>query len=117
MTALHIVWEHSEACNYTQREVSAGAIPMPLRSLIVPLTSGTILELCKMVPLTLGTMVPHRKNEVDEFYRFKVNDFASSNEVVRQYSPSRRKMRDKNNELFVKMKQIFHVQGQTKPQG
>ena len=25
-------------------------------------------------------------------------------------------MRDKNNELFVKMKKIFHIQGQTKPQ-
>ena len=64
----------------------------------------------------MGTVVPHRRAEIDESYRFKVNDFVSSNEVVRVYSPSRRKMRDKNNELFVKMKQIFHIQGQSKPQ-
>ena len=29
---------------------------------------------------------------------------------MRVYSPSRRRMRDKNNELFVKMKQIFVLQ-------
>lgn len=45
---------------------------------------------------------------MEESYRFKINDFINSNEAVRVYSPSRRKMKDKNNELFNKMKQIFH---------
>ena len=66
--------------------------------------------------LTLGVAVPHRRPEIDESYRHKVNDFINKNEAVRVYSPSRRKMRDRNNELFVKMKQIFHIQGQTKPE-
>jgi hypothetical protein len=65
-----------------------------------------VLKLC----LTLGSVIPHKRVEIDEFYRFKVNDFASNNEAVRVYSPSRRKVRDKNNELFVKMKQIFTFQ-------
>ena len=52
-------------------------------------------------------MVGHKKVEVDEYYRFKTNDFIHNNEAVRVYSPSRRKMKDKNNELFNKMKQIF----------
>ena len=64
----------------------------------------------------MGLAVPHQREEVDEFYRCKVDDFVHKNEAVRVYSPSRRKMRDKNNELFVKMKQIFHSQGQSKPQ-
>lgn len=64
------------------------------------------LKLC----LAIGCVVPHKRLEIDEFYRFKVNDFASNNEAVRVYSPSRRKVRDKNNELFVKMKQIFTFQ-------
>jgi hypothetical protein len=52
--------------------------------------------------------------EIDEFYRFKVNDFVNNNEAVRVMSPSRRKMRDKNNELFIKMKQIFYIQNAAK---
>ncbi len=58
--------------------------------------------------VTLGKVVAHRRVEIDEYYRFKINDFMHSNEAVRVYSPSRRKMKDKNNELFNKMKQIFN---------
>lgn len=66
--------------------------------------------------LTLGLAVPHKREEIGEPYKFKVNDFVSKNEAIRVYSPSRRKMRDRNNELFVKMNKIFHTQDQTKPQ-
>lgn len=59
--------------------------------------------------VTVGKVIPHKRVEVDEYYRFKINDFIHNNEVVRVYSPSRRKMKDKNNELFNKMKQIFHT--------
>lgn len=57
--------------------------------------------------LTLGTLIPHNRSVVDQFYRFKINDFNSHNETVRVMSPSRRKVRDKNNEIFAKMKQMF----------
>ena len=52
-------------------------------------------------------MVPHRRGHIDELYRFRVREFINNNEEVRVYSPSRRRMRDKNNEFFMKMKQIF----------
>jgi hypothetical protein len=57
--------------------------------------------------LTLGSLVPHHRIAIDQYYRFKVNDFNNHNETVRVMSPSRRKMRDKNNEIFAKMKQMF----------
>ena len=55
----------------------------------------------------IGAMVPHRRGHIDELYRFRVREFINNNEEVRVYSPSRRRMRDKNNEFFMKMKQIF----------
>lgn len=65
--------------------------------------------------MTLGTVLPHKRVTIDENYRFKVNDFVNHNEAKRVFSPSRRKVRDKNNELFLKMKQMFYVPSQSRP--
>lgn len=54
-------------------------------------------------------MVPHHRIKPDESYRSRICEFINKNEAVRIYSPSRRKMKDKNNELFNKMRQIFHA--------
>jgi hypothetical protein len=64
--------------------------------------------------LTLAVALPHRRVQIDEAYRFKINDFVHNNEAVRVMSPSRRRVRDKNNELFTKMKQIFNYTGDCK---
>ena len=45
----------------------------------------------------MGTAFPHKRVAIDEFYRFKMCDFIKNNEAKRVYSPSRRKVRDKNN--------------------
>jgi hypothetical protein len=55
-----------------------------------------IIQLFRLF-LSIGRVIPHRRIEVDESYRFRINDFINNNEAVRVYSPSRRKMKDKNN--------------------